>query len=83
MVLSRQFHVVKGLSYKQGQVPTMMIPLADKDKWKQQPDTSSSTSDNGPSTGSRALSVTATSSSSDGSADGGEKTVVCDIRQLN
>lgn len=31
--LDREFHIVKGVSYKQGLVPTMMIALANKDAW--------------------------------------------------
>jgi hypothetical protein len=68
VTLSRSFHVVKGLQYKQGQVPTMMIPLIGKDKWKEQHNSVStfpSSVATGPSTGSRTASVTSSSISSE------------------
>lgn len=34
MTINRDFHIVKGLSYKQGPVPTMMIAVAAKENWK-------------------------------------------------
>jgi hypothetical protein len=34
ITINREFHVVKGLDYKSGQVPTMMIATANKDNWK-------------------------------------------------
>lgn len=37
VALSRASHVVKGLRYKEGQVLTMMIPLAARDRWQDQP----------------------------------------------
>lgn len=33
MTIAREFHVVKGINYKQGQVPTMMIAVASKENW--------------------------------------------------
>ncbi len=34
MTINREFHIVKGLAYKQGPVPTMMIAVAAKENWK-------------------------------------------------
>jgi hypothetical protein len=31
--LERDFHIVKGISYKEGAIPTMMIATANKDNW--------------------------------------------------
>lgn len=35
VTLDRQFHVVKGLSYKEGQVPTMMVAISSLENWNQ------------------------------------------------
>jgi hypothetical protein len=42
--LDRQFHVVKGVSYKEGVVPTMMLAVANKDAWKEKEGKKSSSS---------------------------------------
>lgn len=34
VTINREFHIVKGLHYKQGPVPTMMIAVAAKENWK-------------------------------------------------
>jgi len=34
VTINREFHIVKGLAYKQGPVPTMMIAVAAKENWK-------------------------------------------------
>lgn len=36
VTLERQFHIVKGLSYKEGQVPTMMVAISSLENWNQQ-----------------------------------------------
>jgi hypothetical protein len=35
VTLSKEFHVLKGIAYKSGQIPTMLIDLAGKSKWNE------------------------------------------------